>query len=77
MLSDKKEIEIIFKNAEQILIDKPELAEMNLEDVINALDGNERMIRDRWGVAALLVIKSISKWELPDIVDELSLVGQR
>lgn len=77
MRSDKKEIENILSNAEQILINQPELAKMNLEDVINALDGNERMIRDRWGVAALLVIKSISKWELPDIVEQLSLVESR
>lgn len=74
MRSDKKEIENILSNAEQILINQPELAKMNLEDVINALDGTKQMIRDRWGVAALLVVKSIKRWDLPDLVDKLSLV---
>lgn len=74
MRSDKKEIENILSNAEQILINQPELAKMNLEDVINALDSTKQMIRDRWGVAALLVVKSIKRWDLPDLVDKLSLV---
>lgn len=74
MLFDKKEIENILSNAEQILINQPELAKMNLEDVINALDSTKQMIRDRWGVAALLVVKSIKRWDLPDLVEKLSLV---
>ena len=74
MRSDKKEIENILSNAEQILINQPELAKMNLEDVINALDSTKQMIRDRWGVAALLVVKSIKRWDLPDLVEKLSLV---
>lgn len=74
MLFDKKEIENILSNAEQILINQPELAKMNLEDVINALDSTKQMIRDRWGVAALLVVKSIKRWDLSDLVEKLSLV---
>lgn len=74
MRSDKKEIETILNNAEQILINQPELASMNLKDVIDTLDSTKEMIRDRWGVAALLVVKSIERWDLPDLVKQLSLV---
>lgn len=74
MISDRKEIEKILSNGEQILIKQPELADMELKDVINALDGTEQMIRDRWGVVALLVIKSIKKWDLVSLVKQLSLV---
>lgn len=64
----------MFNNAEQILRDQSELVKMSLEDVIDTLDGTERMIRDRWGVAALLVVKSINNWDLPDLVKRLSLI---
>lgn len=74
MRFDKKEIETILNNAEQILINQPVLASMNLKDVIDTLDSTKEMIRDRWGVAALLVVKSIERWDLPDLVEQLSLV---
>ena len=74
MRFDKKEIETILNNAEQILINQPTLASMNLKDVIDTLDSTKEMIRDRWGVAALLVVKSIERWDLPDLVEQLSLV---
>lgn len=74
MRSAKKEIEDILNNAEQILINQPELADMSLEDVINALNSTKQLISVRWGVAALLVIKSIKKWDLPDLIEELSMI---
>lgn len=74
MRSDKKEIEDILDSAEQILINQPELADMSLEDVINALNSSQQLISIRWGVAALLVIKSIKKWDLPDLIEELSTI---
>jgi len=74
MFFDREEIEKTLINAEQLLINQPELADMKLKDVINSLDSTEQMIHDRWGVAAMLVCKAIKNWDLVNLVKQLSVV---
>ena len=49
MISDKERIEKILRNGESILLGRPELKEMNPDNVIDLLSDNEEMIRDRLG----------------------------
>ncbi|MBE6950016.1 MAG: hypothetical protein E7451_01600 [Ruminococcaceae bacterium] len=75
MHRDLNETEMILVNAKEILHNRPELASLTITDVINELDTTEDMVRDRWGVAAWLVINSIEHWNLDALVDCLSLVA--
>lgn len=74
MISKKSKIENVLSNAEQILIRQPDLYNMSLKNVIASLNETEQLIRDRWGVTALLVIKSIKNWQIPNLVRQLTLV---
>lgn len=71
--SDREEIEQILQRGEEILSNRPELADMELDDVLNALDdGTSEMIRDRWGVVAKIVYKSITDFSLDALVQKLA-----
>ena len=75
MHRDLNETEMILENAKDILHKRPELASLPIPEVIDELDSTSDMIRDRWGVAAWLVINSIEHWDLDALVDTLSLVA--
>lgn len=77
MISDKERIEKVLRNGELILLSRPELKEMNPDNVIDLLNDNEEMIRDRWGVAALLVVDSIETFELHSLIEKLSLMDAK
>lgn len=73
MLSDRTKIEAVLERGKEILLSRPELADMSLSDIIEELDdGTQEMIRVRWGVAAWVVVKSTSNFELQTIIDQLS-----
>ena len=75
MLRDREEIESVLKEGERILSERPELADMSINDMLNELDdGTQEMIHNRWGVAAWLVIKSLKSFELQMLVEQLSKV---
>lgn len=75
MHRDLNETEMILVNAKEILHNRPELESLTITDVIDELDTTDDMVRDRWGVAAWLVINSIEHWNLDALVDCLSLVA--
>lgn len=73
MISDRTKIESVLERGKEILLARPELADMSLSDIIEELnDGTQEMIRVRWGVAAWVVVKSTSNFELQTIIDQLS-----
>ena len=75
MRAERTEIENILKNGKKFLDEHPELINMSLSDVIDELDdGTQEMIRDRWGVAAWIVIRRIEDWENKDLVEQLSKI---
>lgn len=75
MRNDPERIEKILEEGKNILSARPELAEMSLHDMIDALDdGTQQMIRNRWGAAAWQVVKSINNFELKVIIEQLSEV---
>lgn len=75
MLSDEQKIKEVLKIGKEILLSRPELTSMKLCDVINELDdGTSEMIHNRWGVAAWVVINSITNFELEALVEHLSKV---
>lgn len=73
MISEREEIEQVLRVGKQILLERPALLEMSLQEVITELDdGSQEMIHNRWGVAAWLVVKSIRSFELSNLVNQLS-----
>lgn len=73
MTYDRATIETILDRGKKILLSRPELADMSLSDIIDELyDGTQEMTRDRWGVAAWVIVKSISNFEMQEIIDQLS-----
>ena len=75
MTFDKVEIESVLNNGRRILSERPELAELSLDEVLNELDdGTPQARHDRWGVTARLVIKSITNFELTELISYLSQI---
>ena len=73
MIREREEIEQVLRVGKQILLERPALLEMSLQEVITELDdGSQEMIHNRWGVAAWLVVKSIRSFELSNLVNQLS-----
>lgn len=73
MTTDREKIEDVLDKGQMILLSQPELANMDLRDVINKLDdGTPEMIRNRWGVAAWIVVKSITDFNVQSLVEQLS-----
>ena len=59
--NSREEIEYVLQRGAEILFDRPELANMELEDVLNTLDdGTSEMMQNRWGVVARIVYASIT-----------------
>lgn len=75
MIYDRAKIENTLNHAKKIIEEHPELSGMHLDAVVDELDdGSEKMLHDRWGVAAWLVIYSVQNWNLPDLVKHLASV---
>lgn len=75
MTSDREKIEDVLDKGHAILSSRPELAGMDLRDIINDLDdGTPEMIHNRWGVAAWIVVKSINDFNVQALVEQLSSV---
>lgn len=73
MVFDREEIEDVLKEGQIILSSRPELVNMDLHDIINELDdGTPEMIRNRWGVAAWVIVKSINDFSVRSLVETLS-----
>lgn len=73
MTTDREKIEDVLDKGQMILLSRPELANMDLRDVINKLDdGTPEMIRNRWGVAAWIIVKSITDFNIQSLVEQLS-----
>ena len=70
---DKKEMEHSLHNGLVILTGRPELLDMAVNDVLNELDdGTSEMLQDRWGVAAHVVISTITDYNTANLVSKLA-----
>lgn len=71
--SNREEIERILQHGADILSGKPELADMDLEEVLNILDdGTSAMLQDRWGVVARIICTTITDFSSDALVLELA-----
>lgn len=71
--SNREEIERILQHGAEILSSKPELADMDLEEVLNILDdGTSAMLQDRWGVVARIICATITDFSPDALVLELA-----
>lgn len=72
-MTDRKEMEHSLQKGLEILIDRPELLGMAVNDVLNELDdGTSEMLQDRWGVAAHVVISTITNYDTANLVPQLA-----
>ena len=75
MASNREKIEDVLYKGQAILSSRPELADMDLHDIINDLDdGTPEMLHNRWGVAAWVFVKSINDFTMQSLVESLSNV---
>ncbi len=71
--NSREEIEYVLQRGAEILFDRPELANMELEDVLNTLDdGTSEMMQNRWGVVARIVYASITDFSSTALVLKLA-----
>lgn len=75
MFSDEVKIKAVLDAGKEILSNRPELASMKLDDVLNELDdGTSEMIQNRWGVTAWIVTNSITDFKIESLVERLSKI---
>ena len=75
MGAEEVEIVQILNRGQDVLEAHPEFFDMPLEKVIDFLDdGTEQMVRDRWGVAAWMVIKGLQSFDICDLIEPLAKV---
>ena len=70
---EREEIEQVLRRGAEILEERPELRSWDLEAVLNELnDGSQKLLRDRWGVVAHLLLMGILEYDVESLVPVLA-----
>lgn len=73
MYRDRQKTEDILKHGKQLLVERPELNQLSLEEILDELDDEtNEMIRYRWGVTAYVVVNSTNNWDTTHLLKHLS-----
>lgn len=75
MWNNRAEIEEVLYTGRLILNQRPDLATIPFDQILNELDdGTKEMIHNRWGALAQVIIDSITNWETQGLVAYLSQI---
>ncbi len=72
MYRDYDDIINTLEHARKIMVERPELGELDKEDVLEVLDdGSREMCGYRWGVVAYMYVGELKDFSLPAIIEQL------
>ena len=70
MIHDLEDVKKMFKTADEIIQERPELLSMNVDEIFDELDdGTPEMIHNRWGVMTRVKITELTSFDNKSIID--------